>query len=103
MPKTATSRLHVKVQPNASRSEIAGWTGEVVRLRTTAPPARGKANQAIVEMLARALDIPRTDVRVARGHASRDKVLEVVGMDQAELLRRMEKALPPTLAASATP
>ena len=77
--------------------------GQVLRVRTAAPPTRGKANQAVADILARTLEVPRTDVRVARGHASRDKIIEVVGLDRAELLRRMEKALPPTLAASATP
>ena len=102
MPKTATSRLQVKVQPNASRTEIAGWTGQVVRLRTTAPPARGKANRAVAEMLARALEIPLTDIRVARGHASRHKVIEVIGLDQSELLRRVGEALHAADAPSAT-
>lgn len=103
MPRTATSRLQVKVQPNASCSEIAGWTGQAVRVRTTAPPARGKANHAVAEMLAGALEIPRCDVRVVRGHASRDKVIEVVGLDQAELLRRVGEALSAAEAPSATP
>lgn len=89
MPKPLTSRLRVKVQPSATRSEIAGWVGEVIRIRTTAPPVDGKANQAVAEMLARALQVPRKDVRVARGHASREKVMEIVGLDQPELLRRL--------------
>ena len=103
MPKTATSRLQVKVQPNASRTEIAGWAGQVVRVRTTAPPARGKANQAVADLLARTLRISRTDVRVARGHASRDKIIEVIGLDQTELLRRMADALNSETTQPATP
>ncbi len=90
MTQPVTSRLRVRVQPNATRSEIAGWYGDALRVRTTAPPVAGKANQAVTEMLAHALGVPSRQVNVARGHGSRDKVVEIVGIDEPELLRRVD-------------
>lgn len=90
MTQPVTSHLRVRVQPNATRSEIAGWYGVALRVRTTAPPVAGKANQAVSEMLARALGVPQRDVNVARGHGSRDKVVEIVGIEEPELLRRLD-------------
>lgn len=91
MIRPVTARLQVKVQPNATRSEIAGWYGEALRVRTAAPPVAGKADRAVAEMLARALNIPRTAVTLTRGHGFRDKVLEIVGIDEPELRRRLER------------
>ena len=95
MTKPVTSRSRVRVQPNATRSEVAGWHGGTLRVRTTAPPVAGKANRAVTEVLAHALDIPRTNVSVARGHGSRDKVIEIVGIDEPELRRRLERLVAP--------
>lgn len=101
MTKPAISRLRVRAQPHASQSEIAGWHGGALRVRTTAPPVAGKANRAVAEMLAHALNIPRAYVSVARGHGSRDKVMEIVGIDEPELRRRLERLMAPdTLAAT---
>ena len=102
MAKPVTSRLRVRVQPNASRSEIAGWHGGALRVRTTAPPVAGKANRAVAEVLAHALDISRADVSVARGHGSRDKVIEIVGIDELELRRRLERPAAPDTPAATT-
>ena len=101
MTKPVTSRLRVRVQPNASRSEIAGWHRGALRVRTTAPPVAGQANRAVAETLAHALSIPRAHVSVARDHGSRDKVMEIVGIDELELRRRLERVIAPdTLAAT---
>lgn len=89
MTKPVTSRLRVRVQPNASRADIAGWYGGALRVRTTAPPVEGKANLAAAAIVARALHIPRTDVTVVRGHGNRDKVMEIIGIDEPEVLRRL--------------
>ena len=102
MTKPVTSRLRVRVQPNASRSEIAGWFGEALRVRTAAPPVAGRANRALVETLAQALDIPRTDVNVVRGQGSRDKIMEIVGIDEPELLRRLEQLVAPDIPGATT-
>ena len=102
MTQPVTTRLRVRVQPNASQSEIAGWYSGALRVRTTAPPARGKANRAVAEMLANVLGIPRTGVRMVRGHGGRDKVMEIVGIDESELLRRLDRVVTPEKSAAIT-
>ena len=62
--------------------------GSVV-VRVTSPPEKGKANEACLELLARALNVPRQDVQLARGHHSRDKVFVVDGLEEGEVRARL--------------
>ncbi len=84
------SRLSVKVVPGASRNKIAGWLGESLRLRVTAPPERGKANSAVEELLAGALDIPGSAVRVVTGKTSARKIVEITGLSESDIVHRLE-------------
>lgn len=84
-----TTRLAVRVVARASRNEIAGFEGETLRVRVTAPPVEGRANQALTRLLAKELGEARGDVRVVAGHGSRDKVLAVDGLGAAEVRRRL--------------
>jgi uncharacterized protein (TIGR00251 family) len=70
--------LAVRVQPNASVSEVAGEHGEELKVRLAAPPVDGKANAALVTFLARALGVPKGAVSVVRGQAGRSKTVKVV-------------------------
>jgi uncharacterized protein (TIGR00251 family) len=70
-------RLDVRVQPRASRNEIAGTSGTALRVRLTAPPVEGAANEALVEFLAAELGVPRRHVRIVAGAASRNKIVEI--------------------------
>lgn len=81
--------IAVKVVPNASRAEIVGWHGGVLRVRVTAPPEAGRANRAVVELLADALGLKRAAVTVAAGHGSPRKRIEVQGLERAEIERRL--------------
>ena len=81
-PGPQTARLKVKVVPGSSRNEIVGWLGEALKIKVTAPPERGKANEAVVELLAAALGIATDDVIVVSGHSSPAKVVAVSGMDE---------------------
>ncbi len=81
------SRLRVKVQPGARRNEVLGFQGEVLRLRVTAPPERGRANEAVIEMLAEVLGLPKSRLAVVTGAASRNKVIAVEGLDEASVKR----------------
>lgn len=82
-------RLTVKVQPGARKNEVVGFQGEVLRLRVTAPPDRGRANEAVIELLAEALGVPQSRVTLLRGGASREKIIEVEGLDAAGVRRRL--------------
>jgi uncharacterized protein (TIGR00251 family) len=82
-------RLKVRVVPGAGRFEVAGWQGDAVRVRVPAPPERGQANAALVQGLARVLGVPPSAVTIRRGHAARVKLIEVAGLDDAELTARL--------------
>jgi uncharacterized protein len=82
----AGTRLRLRVVPGARRSEIVGRHGDAWKLRVTAPPERGAANEAVVDLLAGALGVSARDVRLVSGHGSRDKIVELtaLGADEAE-------------------
>ena len=72
--------LDVRVQPRASRSEIAGLHGERLRIRLQAPPVDGKANAALVEFVAGLFAVPRARVTIEHGLTGRDKRLRLQGV-----------------------
>jgi uncharacterized protein (TIGR00251 family) len=80
-----SSRLKVKVVPGSSRNEIVGWLGESLKIKVMAPPEKGNANEAVVEILADRLGISTDDIMVVSGHSSPTKVLAVSGMDDEAL------------------
>jgi uncharacterized protein len=75
----ASIRVHVHVQPRASRSEVVGTYGAALKVRLLAPPVDGAANDALVALLAEELEVPRRDVRIVHGSSSRAKVVEIDG------------------------
>jgi len=72
--------LDVRVQPRASRSELAGVHGERLRIRLQAPPVDGKANAALVEFVAGLFAVPRARVTIEHGLTGRDKRLRLHGV-----------------------
>jgi len=86
------ARLSVRVQPRARENEISGWEGEALKVRLTAPPVEGKANKALVAFLAERLGVSKSAVVIVSGHGARQKIVEVAGLDEAELGRRLERA-----------
>lgn len=78
-------RFDVRVQPRASRTAVGGAHGGALRVRLSAPPVDGAANEALVELLAKALGISRRDVRVVAGATSRSKVIEVESVARARV------------------
>jgi uncharacterized protein YggU (UPF0235/DUF167 family) len=85
-------RLQVKVVPGSSRACIAGWLGETLRVRVTAPPERGKANAAVEALLASALELAPDAVRIVAGHGSARKIVELEGLSEAELRGRLARS-----------
>jgi uncharacterized protein YggU (UPF0235/DUF167 family) len=84
-------RLHIKAVPGSSRNSVDGWFGNVLKVRVTAPAERGKANDAIAAVVAGALGISRSCARVIAGQTSTRKVLEIDGLSEAEVYRRLSK------------
>jgi uncharacterized protein YggU (UPF0235/DUF167 family) len=87
----ASCRLTLKVVPGAARDEIAGWLGDALKLRVSAAPERGKANAAVEALLARALDLPTANVRIAAGETSARKTVEIAGLSEAEIRARLAR------------
>ena len=85
--------LRLKVTPSASRDAVVGWQEDVLRVHVRAPAQRGKANEAVLRLLAAALGVDRRRLRIVRGETSRQKVLSVDGFDQAEIRARLTSAL----------
>jgi uncharacterized protein len=87
-----SARLRVRVAPGAKRSEIVGRYGDGWRVRVHAPPERGRANEEVLTLLAETLRLEPPALRLVAGAASRDKVVELDGVDAGEIDRRLEQA-----------
>jgi len=102
---TSRVTLSVYVQPRASRTAIAGQHGDDLKIRLAAAPVDNAANEALVEFIAQQLGIPKRNIRVLAGAASRRKTLEIEGAS-AEALGALCNPAPPvatTLTASVVP
>jgi len=86
------TRLRLRVVPGADRSGLVGRHGEGWKVRVAAPPERGRANDALLRVLAAALSVPVQSLTLVAGRASRDKVVQLAGLDEAEAVRRLEAA-----------
>jgi uncharacterized protein (TIGR00251 family) len=82
-------RLAVKVVPGAKRERIAGWLGDALKVTVAAPPERGRANQAVVELLERTLGVA---VRLVEGERSPRKVFEVAELDDVTVRKLIANA-----------
>jgi uncharacterized protein len=87
--RASMTRLTVWVQPRASRTEVSGWHGEILKIRLAAPPVEGAANEELVRFVAEKLGVAKRAVRVVGGLTARKKTLEVQGVDE----RRVETLL----------
>ena len=81
--------LNVKVVPGSSRDRMVGRYGDGIKVQVSAPPEGGKANQAVVEVIAAALGVKPQQVQIARGHGQPRKVVEISGMELADVLARL--------------
>ena len=81
-------RFDVRVIPRASQTKIAGVRDGRLVVRVTSPPVDHAANDALVEAIAEALDVPRRAVLIVAGHASRQKTVEVRETTEAAVRRR---------------
>ena len=83
-----TATLEIQVQPKASRNRIETGGG-MVKVYVTAAPERGRANVAMIEVVASRLGVPKRAVSIVSGERSRTKLLEVEGLSEAEIRRRL--------------
>ncbi len=81
--------FHVRVVPRASRSGIAGVQNDALKLRITAPPVEGKANDECIRLLAEVLGVKKGQVTIIAGHASRTKTVAVEGLNAEQVASRI--------------
>ncbi len=89
-------RLGLKVVPRSSRDEVVGWLGDSlkVKVKVKAPPEKGRANEAVVALLADRLGVDASSIAVVSGHGSPAKIVAVDGMDD-EAIRQAFPAKSP--------
>ncbi len=87
--KTSLTTFRVKVVPRASRDEVAGWSDGVLRLRVSAPPRDGRANAAVVALLATLLGVRKSAVAIWSGQGSAHKRVAIEGLTRDEIERRL--------------
>ena len=83
--------LKLKVLPRSSRCEIIGPHGDALKIKVTAPPVEGRANEEIVEFLAETLGIKKGQVAIVSGNLSKRKTVAITGCNRQELERLTEK------------
>lgn len=94
-------RLSVRLQPGASAERIIGLIAEAggglaLKVAVTAPPIEGRANDALLRLLAKTMGLPKRDLNLTRGAADRQKLVHVAG-DAVLLMPRLKQALAPWL------
>jgi len=72
--------VNVKVQPRASKNEVCGIYGDRIKIKLTAPPVEGEANEKLREFLAEKLEINRGCIEIITGHRGKNKLIKVVGI-----------------------
>lgn len=87
--QTTSARLKVKVVPGSSRNQIVGWLGDALKIKVTAPPENGRANEAVVSLLAERLGLAADAIAVASGHSSPSKVIAIHGLDDAAIKKAL--------------
>jgi uncharacterized protein (TIGR00251 family) len=86
--------LPVRAQPGARRAGVQGEQAGALKIAVTAPPEDGRANQALIEVLRKALGVKRSQVELIGGQTSREKRFLIRGLTQSELQTRLKTLLP---------
>jgi len=82
-------RLKLRIVPNAKRNEVTGEHGDAVKIKVAAPAIDGKANEALLEFIAEKLGLHRRNLTLIAGEKSRDKLIEIAGLDATEARGRL--------------
>jgi uncharacterized protein len=81
-------RLNVRVIPRSSKNALS-WEEEIVTVHLTAPPVNGAANEALIALLAKRLDLPKRAFQIIQGSTGRQKVVEIEGLTVEELKHKL--------------
>jgi len=83
------AKIVVRVYPGATRNEVVGFKGEVLQVRVSAPPVKGKANEELIAFLSKVLGVSKSRVGIIRGHTARNKVVAIGGLSQEDAMKRL--------------
>ncbi len=87
---TESVRLTVRLQPRSSRDEVIDWNDEgALRVRVKAAPVKGAANEALIQLLAKTLGVPKRDICLVAGATGRNKIVEIIGLTADDLKSRL--------------
>ncbi len=84
-----STRLRIRVSPGARTTELVGRHGDGWKVRVAAPPERGRANEALLDLLAERLHVAPAELTVVAGRSGRDKIVELRGLEPGEADRRL--------------
>ena len=90
--EAVSTRVRLRVSPGATRAAVVGRHEAGWKVRVTAVPEGGRANDALVHLFADTLSLPRTAVTLVPGHRGRDKIVELAGLPPAEIEHRLSLA-----------
>jgi uncharacterized protein (TIGR00251 family) len=90
--EAVSTRLRLRVSPGARIAHVVGRHGEAWKVRVAAPPEGGRANEALVRLLAETLSLPCDAVNLVSGHGARDKIVRLDGLDQDQIEQRLTSA-----------
>jgi len=90
--EAVSTRVRLRVSPGANSAHVVGRHGEAWKVRVAAPPEGGRANEAVVRLLAETLSLPRDAVTLVSGHGARDKIVQLAGLDPTQIERRLSSA-----------
>jgi uncharacterized protein (TIGR00251 family) len=91
----ASTRVRLRVSPGAGKAAIVGRHGDGWKVRVTAAPEQGRANEAVLRLLADSVSVPRAAVTLLSGHTGRDKIVLLDGVGPALIDRRLAAASAP--------
>lgn len=77
-------KIHIKVTPNASKNEIIGWEGDLLRVRIKGVPEKGRVNEELIAFLAKELKVAKSQITILSGHTSRLKRIQIEGTEEEQ-------------------
>jgi uncharacterized protein (TIGR00251 family) len=89
-PQDTKSIITIKLLPRSSKNQIVGMEGDTIKIRVTPPPVDGKANEALIELLAKRLRVSKSNIKIISGRRSKLKTVQVVGLSQDEIALLLE-------------
>ena len=83
------AKISLRVYPGAARSEVVGFTNDVLRVRVAAPPVKGQANKELITFLSKTLAVEKGALAIVKGHTSRSKVVAIDGLSPEDIIKRL--------------